>query len=243
MKLTEVLLRLSLAILFGLVVGTEREHRHRPAGIKTHILVCVGAALVSLIQVQMIEETVRMISADPNLSNVLKSDMGRLGAQVISGIGFLGAGTILRDKGSVKGLTTAATLWLTACVGLAVGMGYYMISIVTIIITMTVLIIIHLFQNLLLKMRGVKHIEVILVNKQEAMEFIDHYCTIHNIMIQNVELSSADTHLDDKDVNCSLLSYMYIILIPRTIAINRLLTDWQMSQHIASAVLSDAADE
>ena len=102
MELREILLRLGLAVLFGLMVGIEREHRHRPAGIKTHILVCVGAALVSLIQAEMVTETVKMIKADPSLSNVLKADIGRLGAQVISGIGFLGAGTILRNKVTIK---------------------------------------------------------------------------------------------------------------------------------------------
>jgi putative Mg2+ transporter-C (MgtC) family protein len=243
MEWSDVLLRLGLAVLFGLLVGMEREHHHRPAGVKTHILVCVGAALVSLMQVQMTAETVQIVGADPGLSNVLKSDVGRLGAQVISGIGFLGAGTILRDKGTIKGLTTAATLWLTACVGLAAGMGYYLISVTTIALTMTVLIILHIVQNILLKVRGVKHIEVSLFDKYEAVKFINDYCVSHNITIQSFEMGSQYMSSDSDGLSRPLLSCTYEVLIPRTTTINRVLTDWQMDQYIASAVISDTSIE
>ncbi len=107
----EIVLRLSLAFIIGFFVGFEREHRHRPAGIKTHVLVCIGAALISILQSKMVDDIIAQVAEKPELAAVLKSDYGRLGAQVISGIGFLGAGTILRTKGSIKGLTTAATLW------------------------------------------------------------------------------------------------------------------------------------
>lgn len=243
MEWTEVLIRLGLAILFGLMVGMEREHHHRPAGIKTHILVCIGAALVSLIQVEMLERTVLAIHEDPVLANVLKVDNGRLGAQVISGIGFLGAGTIIRNKGTIKGLTTAATLWLTACVGLAVGMGYYLISITVIALTMIVLISLRIFQNMMLKVRGVKYIEVSLFDKQEAMKYINYYCSVHNIMIRNIEFCGTSTHLENEAISGSHLTYMYELLIPRSATEKRILTDWQMDQYIASAIISDSAVE
>ncbi len=105
----EIVLRLSLAFIIGFFVGFEREHRHRPARIKTHVLVCIGAALISILQSKMVDDIIAQVAEKPELAAVLKSDYGRLGAQVISGIGFLGAGTILRTKGSIKGLTTAAT--------------------------------------------------------------------------------------------------------------------------------------
>jgi len=111
----EVVLRLVLAAVLGGFIGFEREHTNRPAGFRTHILVCVGSALV-------------MITSEFAFSRYSGSadvDLTRLGAQVISGIGFLGAGTIIRDGINVRGLTTAASLWAVACVGIAVGIGFY----------------------------------------------------------------------------------------------------------------------
>lgn len=111
----EALLRLTLAGVFGGFIGFEREHSHRPAGFRTHILVAVGSTLVMLTSSYIFLEYQAFTNVDP----------ARLGAQVISGIGFLGAGTILREGFSVKGLTTAASLWAVSCIGLAVGIGYY----------------------------------------------------------------------------------------------------------------------
>ena len=106
-------IRLILAAILGGVIGYERQNSHRPAGLRTHMLVAVGSALVMC--------TSQYLSfAYPDAA-----DPARLGAQVISGIGFLGAGTILREGFSVKGLTTAASLWAVSCIGLAVGIGFW----------------------------------------------------------------------------------------------------------------------
>ncbi len=119
----EIVLRILVAGMLGGLIGFERERRQRPAGFRTHILVCIGAALVMIVSEYMYQEFATT-SVDPS----------RLGAQVISGIGFLGAGTIIRDKFKVKGLTTAASLWAVACIGLAVGMGYFYIAIISAVI-------------------------------------------------------------------------------------------------------------
>jgi putative Mg2+ transporter-C (MgtC) family protein len=111
----EIVLRLVLAAVLGGFIGFEREHTNRPAGFRTHILVCIGSALV-------------MITSEFAFAKYMGTadvDLTRLGAQVISGIGFLGAGTIIRDGFNVRGLTTAASLWAVACVGIAVGIGFY----------------------------------------------------------------------------------------------------------------------
>ncbi len=107
------IVRLGLSAVLGGLIGFEREHSHRPAGFRTHILVAVGSALVMLTAVYM---------TDKFPDNI---DISRMPAQVVSGIGFLGAGTILREGFSVKGLTTAASLWAVSCIGLAVGSGFY----------------------------------------------------------------------------------------------------------------------
>lgn len=109
-----IILRLSLAILCGGIIGYDRSKKRRPAGFRTHILVCIGSALVMITSQYIVD--ILQFSADPS----------RLGAQVISGIGFLGAGTIIvTGKQQVKGLTTAAGLWASACMGLAIGIGFY----------------------------------------------------------------------------------------------------------------------
>ena len=109
----DAFVKLGLAALLSGIIGYEREHSHRPAGFRTHILVSVGSALVMLTSVYIAKD------------QGMVTDVTRMSAQVISGIGFLGAGTILREGFSVKGLTTAASLWAVACIGIAVGAGFY----------------------------------------------------------------------------------------------------------------------
>ena len=107
-----VLLRMLLAVLLGGIIGIEREYKHRPAGIRTHILICLGAAMTTLTSQYLYLEMHYL------------TDLSRLGAQVIAGIGFLGAGTIIVTRGNrIRGLTTAAGLWASAVVGLALGGG------------------------------------------------------------------------------------------------------------------------
>ena len=111
----EPILRLIFAMVVGGLVGFERELHDRPAGLRTHILVCVGASLLMMISVEVSRSYV----------GVMQSDPARIAAQVVSGIGFLGAGTILREGATVRGLTTAAGLWMAAALGLASGAGLY----------------------------------------------------------------------------------------------------------------------
>ena len=113
LNMASIVFRIILAIIVGGVIGMERGRKHRPAGLRTYILVCLGAALVMM--------TNQFVYVEFNAS-----DPVRLGAQVISGIGFLGAGTIvLTGKSQIKGLTTAASLWAAACIGLGIGIGFY----------------------------------------------------------------------------------------------------------------------
>lgn len=130
--LLEICLRLGCAMLIGLVIGTERQYTHRPAGMRTHILVSLGACMVAITGELLFNEY-RTLGAIP--------DPARLSAQVITGVGFLGAGTILREGPNVKGLTTAASLWSVACLGTAAGFGYYIVAVigmVFIFITLTI---------------------------------------------------------------------------------------------------------
>lgn len=136
LTLISVIVRLTMATLFGGIIGLERGMKNRAAGFKTHILVCIGSALAML--------TNQYIAAFISPS----SDPTRLGAQVISGIGFLGAGTILiTGKQQVKGLTTAAGLWASACMGLAIGVGFYEGAIIGCIFIYGVLTVLNKFDR------------------------------------------------------------------------------------------------
>ena len=120
--------KLGLAVLLSGIIGFEREHSHRPAGFRTHILVAVGSALIMLTSVYIAEK----------YKGQMNVDITRMSGQVVSGIGFLGAGTILREGFSVKGLTTAASLWAVSCIGIAIGAGFVAGAVVaTFVIYMT----------------------------------------------------------------------------------------------------------
>lgn len=115
----EVVLKLVLALLLGGLIGYQREHKNRPAGLRTHMLVCIGSALVQI------------TSLNYYAKHGMGTDPMRMGAQVISGIGFLGAGTIIKEGANIKGLTTAAGVWAVACIGLTVGTGLYIEAIIS----------------------------------------------------------------------------------------------------------------
>jgi putative Mg2+ transporter-C (MgtC) family protein len=135
-----VILRIIMAMLFGSLMGLDRTKKRRPAGFRTYSLVCVGAALTMLIGQYMIN--VQGINSDP----------ARIGAQVVSGVGFLGAGTILlKSKNHVVGLTTAAGLWASACLGLAIGVGFYLGAIVGLLAVIFIVTFMHRINDSLIK--------------------------------------------------------------------------------------------
>jgi putative Mg2+ transporter-C (MgtC) family protein len=128
-----ICMRLACAMAVGMVIGTEREYTNRPAGLRTHILVALGACVVTITG-QLIFAQYSALGSSP--------DPARLSAQVITGVGFLGAGTILREGSNVKGLTTAASLWALAGLGISAGFGFYAAAIagmIFIFITLTIL--------------------------------------------------------------------------------------------------------
>ena len=139
LNLLSVCVRLGLAMVFGGTIGFERGIRQRAAGLRTHMLLCVGSASTMLVSQFM-------------YASYGVGDPARLSAQVISGIGFLGAGTIIiTRRNQIKGLTTAATLWATACMGLAVGVGFYECALVMYVLLIFILLLVSLLDNRYLK--------------------------------------------------------------------------------------------
>lgn len=134
----EMLIRLLVSAVLGGLVGIERGSGDRPAGFRTHILVCLGSTLLMLVSMYGFDGFDQTPLEFPR-----NRDQARIAAQVVSGIGFLGAGTILHEGITVRGLTTAASLWIVSAIGLATGAGMYFISTVATIITLVTLVIFH----------------------------------------------------------------------------------------------------
>jgi putative Mg2+ transporter-C (MgtC) family protein len=129
-NITGAIAKLVLSLLLGAIIGIERRRKGQIAGLRTFALISMGATLAMLISIYIPQEYLGLKNGDP----------GRIAAQVVSGVGFLGAGAIIQMKGSVRGLTTAAGIWMTACIGLAVGAGMYLISIIATLLIIFILV-------------------------------------------------------------------------------------------------------
>jgi len=126
----DILIRLGLGFLAGTIIGIERASRHQVAGLRTHVLIAVGSTLLMVLSIWL-----------PNQFGERVGDPGRIAAQVVSGIGFLGAGAIIRLGNNIKGLTTAASLWLVAAVGLTIGAGMFIAAAAAIVLSLITLIL------------------------------------------------------------------------------------------------------
>lgn len=135
----ELVARLALAVVLCGLVGLEREARDQPAGLRTHILVGLGSALFTLVSAYAFGEF-RRAQPGPGGTVVSYYDPTRIAAQIVAGIGFLGAGAIIRQGISVRGLTTAAALWISAAVGMAAGAGYYLGAVATTLLALVALV-------------------------------------------------------------------------------------------------------
>ncbi len=161
----ELLIRIVTALGIGLVVGVEREYKNRPAGMRTHVLVCLGACVAALIEVKLRSEVMTLNA--PGVSVVA----GVICAAAIVGIGFLGAGTIFTAQRKIVGLTTAASLWCVACLGLAAGLGYYWIAGAGVACVMVTL----LMMQRIVHVNTMKKVEIKFVNRSETLSFINEY--------------------------------------------------------------------
>lgn len=119
---TEFIMKLLISMLLGGLIGLERELRDKPAGLRTHMLVSIGACLYTLISI-----------------HTFNFDPARIASGIVTGIGFIGAGTIIADRGNIRGITTAASLWVVASIGLAVGVGSYLLAFITSVIVFLIL--------------------------------------------------------------------------------------------------------
>ena len=182
-----ILVRLCLAILFAGVIGYDRQRKNRPAGLRTHILVCIGATAISMIQAAVFYQKMHGFPE-------IEVDQVRLLAPIVSGIGFLGAGTIVVTKQRVAGLTTAASLWTTAALGIALGMGYYEIAGLTflgVIFSLTVI-------RFIVRIPDVRRLEIHYVHRVATKEFFADFFKTHHIELTDVQFDV--TNVDGKKI-------------------------------------------
>ena len=179
MDFFSVLLRMLIACLCGAVIGLERSAKNRPAGFRTHILVCMGSAAAALTGLYLFLEL------------KLPSDVSRISGQVISGLGFIGAGTIIVTKKlTIEGLTTAAGLWTTGIIGLAVGSGYYEIAIAG---TVLVLLAETWFATLGARIqRNPAYTVEVLYNEKTSLDRVLRFCKDSHMAITNLKIHTLD---------------------------------------------------
>nr|WP_314114760.1 MgtC/SapB family protein [uncultured Leptotrichia sp.] len=189
-----VSLRLLLAVVFGGIVGYTREKDNKPAGFRTHILVCFGAAVISMVQDQLRLNILELASMNLKLTGVIKTDLGRLGAQVVSGIGFLGAGSIMKEKGeTVGGMTTAAGIWATGCAGLGIGWGFYNLAIPAIVFMLVIIVIFKKFEPKIVKKTKLLKFEVkFLEDKNYAKGLLATYEVFNQKLIKITQIDKNE---------------------------------------------------
>lgn len=177
-EVIDIVIKMVLALICGGILGIERERKKRPAGFRTYMLVCLGAALVMMTNQYIYE---KYATGDP----------ARMAAQVISGIGFLGAGTIIvTGHNRVKGLTTAAGLWAAACVGLAIGIGFYEAAIIGAVMVFFAMVIMHGMERQITTPAKLSLLYVEM-NKMSVLKNIRSYIREHDMELIDMEIEKA----------------------------------------------------
>ena len=214
MSYSDIIIRLLLSMIIGGIIGYDREFKNMPAGFRTHILVCMGAAVVSMTELSIAKQLAVGIIQNQPLATVARTDLGRMGAQVITGVGFLGAGTIIHEKGSVKGLTTAASIWVVACIGLAVGFGYYFLGVTSAVIAFGVLVSLKGFEDKYILRFYECKLEIKFKKKKDLLDALERYFDAKGVKIKEVEFLQCENEKRLQE-DATFLVARYIIQIPK----------------------------
>ncbi len=177
--------RLLVAGILGGIIGTERESLNRPAGLRTHILVSTGAALAIIVNIRLFAD----------MGGIGSTDLSRIPAAVVSGIGFLGAGTIIKEGVSVRGLTTAASLWVVATIGLASGAGYYEMAIATTLVVWFTLAVFSKLEKSVLSKKHLTHLYIETESKPGQLAKITSVIGEHQVTIAKLDMHEHEDGL------------------------------------------------
>jgi len=200
MSWPEILIRIGVAVLVGGAIGVEREYKNRPAGMRTHVLVCLGACIIAMLE--------GLLRAEELGSNVTIT-LGRLSAQVVSGIGFLGAGTIFMAQKKIAGLTTAASLWNVACLGLLIGFGYYWVAAACCALVLLVLLLLQR----LVRVNAIKRVEVRFVHRAETLGYINSFFSKNGIKVLDMDFHIESVG-DQKKNESNIYTNLYTLHLP-----------------------------
>ncbi len=196
-------IRLLLSFLLGMLIGLEREANHQPAGLRTHILISIGSTVVMLISIFI-----------PQTFTGFVSDPGRIAAQVVSGIGFLGAGAILKFGADVKGLTTAASIWAMAAIGLAVGAGMYAIGLISGGVVLFALTVMNLFEQYTFKERTLRKIVIEVKKKDTNTSTLEKILKEFDVRIETTGF--------ERNVSASSEKITYMVAVTKDLNVKKL---------------------
>lgn len=238
---TDIIIRVVAATIVGGIIGVEREISNHPAGFKTHALVCLGAAITSMIA----EEMVCIYGVEGALNDASKVDVTRIASGVVSGIGFIGAGAIIKSKeGGVTGITTAATVWLSGCIGLAIGMGNFRITVVSVAMILIITLWLNTVEKKIVRKRGLYWIDVVLnyekaAQKSETIVDIEQYFKLNQITISQFSLLNRD----DDEENIKYNVFRFGLRIPTAVTKSLVIRDIAKMDGVMEVYESDLRRE
>ena len=203
-------IRIVVACMCGALIGVERSKRFKVAGIRTHMIVCCGAALMMIVSKYSFADLTT--AAGENFSGVRGADSARIAAQVVSGISFLGAGVIFKHGSAVRGLTTAAGLWVTAGIGLAIGAGMYPVGVFVTVLVALIQILMHKFLVGADSLAS-SHLEFTIRSDKDMQESLEAYIGDNRMQISDTKI----VYHDD-----GFITYDMILRLPREISITKL---------------------
>ena len=198
MTVTIIIVRLALALLIGSILGFERRNTQNGAGLRTHILVALSMATVALIQISLNQYLVDLAISDPNHAFLFGIDVARLTSQALAGMGFIGAGMILHQENTIVGLTAAASIWSVAVVGLAIGMGFYLLSIVSGLFIFAALHTVTYYQSRFNSRFENIQLDIFFKKNDHVPEELLKYMKNNNMMISRVEYIDSYIKLQDQ---------------------------------------------
>lgn len=173
----EDLYKLLISFVLGLIIGFEREYRSKSAGLRTMILISVGTTLFTILSIK------------------ISADAGRIAANILTGIGFIGAGIIFRENNRVVGITTAAIVWVTAALGMGIGAGYYYLSIACFIISGFSLVILSPLQNMIRRYNQIRNYRLMCVYDKQALTKYEDLFLQYDLKILRSEQSKTGSHI------------------------------------------------
>lgn len=191
----DMIFRIIISMFLGLVIGIERETQRQPAGLRTHTLICVGSTLLMIISIFIPQHFLGIYNLDPT----------RIAAQVVTGIGFVGAGAIIKMGANIRGLTTAATIWATGAIGLAIGSGMCIIALFSTALVLLILFGFNLIERFFLSPSSLKTITIETISQHYSLNEIERILKKKNTKIRSHNIES---NYKDKRITYELIVHI-----------------------------------